>query len=111
MRLCSSVILASLSSAGGGNWPNEMLPLEIGVGRLPLVSHIIRTINMASPRMSHDCTFFGSRPEGLGALSWIGSFMMVWLLSVRTPRKRELLGADGEVCAIENFRNDVHTVL
>ena len=34
---------------------------EAGVGRLPPVSHMIRTINTARPTMSQDCTFFGEQ--------------------------------------------------
>jgi hypothetical protein len=30
------------------------------------------TINTARPSMAHVCTFFGMRPGGFGALSWIG---------------------------------------
>src|ERR1700683_341499 len=111
IRFCSSLILASLTSTGAGLWPNQALPFETGIERLPPVSHMIRTINAASPKMNQDWTFFGSRPTGFGALSWIGSFMGSRLFAVGPPRKRELLAADGEVSAIEDFGDDVHTVL
>ena len=52
--------------------------LTADCGFFPPVSHMMMTIKRARPMRSHDWTFFGSRPGGLGAFpgsvrSWLAS--------------------------------------
>src|SRR6266851_7763181 len=73
---------------------------------------MIRTISNAKLMSSHDWTFFGSSPGGLGAFSctWFGWFMDRSLLRRTSPRERQSLFADGEVTAVEDLGNDVDAV-
>src|ERR1700747_736926 len=75
MRFCSSAILVSFTSTGTGGWKDEMDDFVVACGFLPPVSHMMTIMSSAMPTITHDWTFFGSKPGGFGALSLIGSFI------------------------------------
>src|ERR1700722_18786484 len=112
MRVCSSAILASLTSTGGSATATGGITFVGLEGLLLPVSHMMRTMSRARPASSHDCTFFGSNPAGLGALSWIWAFSCMDRPSVRRggARERQFLLADGQVSVVEDFRDDIDAV-
>ena len=49
----------------------------VACGFFPPVSHMMTIMSNAMPTITHDWTFLGSRPGGFGALSLMGSFMVL----------------------------------
>src|SRR6266404_2879633 len=113
MRFCKSTIFASLTSRGACTAGASGTAREGVTGFLPPVSHMMTTITTATLMRSHDCTFLGSRPGGLGALSWIGAGEVIAVLSFRgeVPAEVQLFLAHDEVPCIDNLGNDVDAVL
>src|SRR6267143_659248 len=113
MRFCKSTILASLTSRGACTAGAVGMERAGAGGFFPPVSHMMRIMRTARPASSQDCTFLGSRPGGLGALSWMadGEVMVPSSLRWNLAVKVQFLLADGEVTGVDDFGNDVNAVL
>src|SRR5712664_1492130 len=113
MRFCKSTILASLTSRGACTAGAVGIARVGAAGFFPPVSHMMTIMRAARPASSQDCTFFGSRPGGLGALSWMAAGEIMVPLSLRwnSAVKVQFLFANGEVPGVDHFGNDVDAVL
>src|SRR6267143_6249675 len=112
MRFCKSTILASLTSRGACTAGAVGMERAGAGGFFPPVSHMMRIMRTARPASSQDCTFFGNRPGGLGALSWMadGEVMVPPSLRRNLAVEVQFPLANGEIAGVEDFGNDVDAV-